>query len=246
MRWLKAELHSHCDLDPVDYRICNYSAEDLIREAARLEYEILAITCHNLDVWSPALDEFAAFHGVTLVPAMEVVTRDQKHVLVYNFRTGSDQLNTLAKISAQKKPDTLVVAPHAYYPARSCLRRQLENNVDLFDAVEWSGFFTARLDFNRRARHIAEKHGKPVIGASDAHQLWQLGRTFTRVLADPEVPSILAAIRAGRVKVKAEPLSFGEVLSWWGSSFWRAVTNARAHPARLRSARQASTRHGEA
>ena len=246
MRWLKAELHSHCDLDPVDFRICAYSAEDLIREAARLKYEVLAITCHNLDVWNPGLDEFAASHGITLIPAMEVVTRDRKHVLVYNFRTGSDHLDTLSKIAAHKRQDTLVIAPHPYYPARSCLRRQLDQNLELFDAVETSGFFTARLDFNRRARRIAERHGKPVVGASDAHQLWQLGRTFTRVLADPEVPSILAAIRAGRVKVEAAPLQFGEVVTWWCSALWRAVTNARAHPAALRSARQAKTRHGEA
>ena len=51
-RWLKAELHAHCSLDPHDYRMCAHSPEELIREAARLSYEVLAITCHDLDVWS--------------------------------------------------------------------------------------------------------------------------------------------------------------------------------------------------
>src|SRR5438034_9753359 len=70
-RWLKAELHSHCSLDPMDYRVCEHSPEGLIKEAARLGYEVLAITCHNLDVWNEDLSEYARSLGITLLPGME-------------------------------------------------------------------------------------------------------------------------------------------------------------------------------
>ena len=58
-RWMKAELHAHCCLDPIDYRICKHTPEELISTAASLGYEILAITCHNLDVWTEALADYA-------------------------------------------------------------------------------------------------------------------------------------------------------------------------------------------
>src|SRR5213083_2399187 len=97
-RWLKAELHSHCSLDPVDYRLCDHSPEDLIEQAARLCYEILAITCHNLDIWGRDLADYARSLGVVLIPGMEVSTEGACHTLVYNFHTGAENLNTLSKI----------------------------------------------------------------------------------------------------------------------------------------------------
>src|SRR5262249_57990770 len=125
-RWLKAEMHSHCSLDPDDYRMCAHSPEQLISEAARLGYDVLAITCHNLDVWSQGLSEYAASLGIMLVPGMEVSTEGGRHTLVYNFRTGAENLNTLEKIRGRSRPDTLVVAAHPYFPGQVCLGSLLE------------------------------------------------------------------------------------------------------------------------
>jgi predicted metal-dependent phosphoesterase TrpH len=238
MRWLKAELHTHCNLDPQDHRFCDYTAEDLITRAARLGYDVLAITCHNVDVWHPALSQFAADQGITLIPGMEIITRERKHVLLYNFRAGTGQLDTLEKIRARKREDTLVVAPHPYYPAPSCLGRSLEQNLDLFDAIEHSGFFTRHLDFNRRACRIAAARGKPLLGNSDAHQLWQLGRTWTRILAEPEIDSIFSAVRAGRTRVQADPLSMAEVWRWHRAALRALMAKAERKPLALRPLRR--------
>src|SRR5213596_4153985 len=178
-RWLKAELHSHCSLDPMDYRVCEHSPEGLIKEAALLGYEVLAITCHNLDVWNEDLSEYARSLGITLIPGMEVNAEGAKHTLVYNFRTGPENLNTLVKIRARSGEDTMVIAPHPFFPGKFCLGGLLEQHIDLFDAVENSGFFAPGLDFNRRARAVAAKFAKPLVGNGDVHYLWQLGKTFT-------------------------------------------------------------------
>ena len=63
-RWLKAELHAHCNLDPVDHKVCRYSPEQLISEAAKLGYEVLAITCHDLDIWTKDLSDYAESLGL--------------------------------------------------------------------------------------------------------------------------------------------------------------------------------------
>ncbi len=222
-RWRKAELHSHCNLDPIDYRICPYSAEELIAEAARLGYEILAITCHDSDIWTHDLSMYAAKYGITLVPGMEVTNGGMRHTLAYNFGTCADNLNSFEKIRALSRPDTLVIAAHPYFPGIKCLHRLLERNLDVFDAIEVSGFHTPGIDFNRRARRLAAARAKPLVGNGDVHQLWQLGRTYTWVHCGPGIASILRAIKEGRVRVESTAITYTEAINWWVTAIWRII-----------------------
>jgi predicted metal-dependent phosphoesterase TrpH len=229
-QWLKAELHAHCNLDPVDYRLCPYSAEGLIQEAARLGYQVLALTCHDRDVWTEGLSDYAAGHGIILIPGMEATTREGRHILVYNFQTDAENLDTLDKIHSLSRPDTLVIAPHPYFPSPKCLGRNLEREHRIFDAVEISGFFTTGLDFNRRARTVARRYSKPLVGNSDLHQLWQLDRTFTWIQAEPEPDAIITAIKEGRTRVESRGLTYPEVMRWWVVSLGRAAWAPRRKP----------------
>ncbi len=229
-RWLKAELHSHCGLDPEDYKICQYSPKALIDEAARLGYGALAITCHNLDVWNDDLAGYAESLGITLIPGMEVTVERRFHTLAYNFGSSATDLNTFAKIRKLVREDTLVIATHPYFPATTCLRSRLERNIDIFDAVECSGFYLDKADFNGPARRVALKHGKPMVGNGDVHYLWQLGKTYTWIYAEPEVNSILNAVRCGRVRVETHPLKPAEAARWWATSLWRGLFPAGRAP----------------
>ncbi len=231
-RWLKAELHSHCSIDPHDYKVCSYTPEQLISEAARLGYDVLAITCHNRDIWSTALSDYAESLGITLIPGMEVSTEGRRHVLAYNFRTGAENLNTLAKLRRLSREDTLVIAPHPFFPGPVCLGSLLERNVEVFDAVENSGFHIAGLNFNRHAHEIARNHGKPVVGNGDVHLLWQLGRTFTWIYSEPCVVSILQAVKQGHVRLDTTPLGYTDVIRFWATVLWRYLFPVNEPPAR--------------
>jgi predicted metal-dependent phosphoesterase TrpH len=224
-RWMKADLHTHCNLDPIDYRIVLHSAEELIQEAARLRYEVLAITCHDLDVWSEDLAEYAAGHGITLIPGMEVNVNGRYHTLVYNFGAGAESLRTFEQIRTLKRPDTLVVAPHPFFPSPNCLRTLTEENLDAIDAIEISGFYIAGVDFNRRARRLASACHMPLVGNADVHQLWQLGRTSTWIYASPDVNSILSAVKQGRVRVESEALSYAHAAWWWAAALGRLIAS---------------------
>jgi predicted metal-dependent phosphoesterase TrpH len=222
-RWLKAELHAHCSLDPTDYRICRYTPEELISTAAKLGYEVLAITCHNLDIWNDRLSDYARDLGITLIPGMEVIAERTRHVLVYNFRTGRENLDSLNKIRERSSEETLVVAPHAFFPERTCLRGLLEENLDVFDAIEHSGFQVRGLDFNRRSDRLAAEAGKPLVGNSDIHFLWQLNRTFTWIYSEPDVQSVLKAVKQGLVRIQISPLSWFEAARWWTVAICRGI-----------------------
>ncbi len=215
--------------------MCDYSAEKLIGHAAEMGYEVLSITCHDVDVWTGRLSDYAAGLGITLIPGMEVTTEGTCHTLVYNFDSDPGDLDTLEKIGSRAGDNTLVIAPHTYFPDRSSLRGLLEQNLDVFDAIEYSGFYLRAVDFNRRSRKIAEKARKPLIGCGDIHYLWQLNRTFAWIYSEPEATSVIKAVKQGLVRLETAPLSWMEAAGWWATTFWRhtlAVTS-HARPASL-------------
>jgi predicted metal-dependent phosphoesterase TrpH len=219
-RWLKADLHTHCSLDPADYRVCSQSPKQLISHAAKLGYEVLAITCHNKDIWTESLSHYARNLGVVLIPGMEAAAERMHHTLVYNFHTGHENLNTLDKIRIRSRQETLVIAPHPFFPGPACLRGLLEKNPDVFDAIEYAGFHIRGLNFNRRSMDFCKKTGKPLVGCGDIHYLWQMDKTFTLIYAEPDILSIINAIKQGFVRIQTSPLSWLEAAGWWAATLW--------------------------
>ena len=203
---LKIDLHTHTGDDPVD-RI-SYTTTDLIDRTAALGYDALAITLHDRQLDVLPLAAYAADRGVVLVPGVER-TIEGKHVLLLNFRRGTDDVRTFDDLARLKRRERgLVVAPHPFFPAGSCLRGDIDRYADLFDAVEYNAMFTRTLNFNARAERWARAHGKPVVGNGDVHRLRQLGTTFSRIDAPPHPDAICDAIVAGRVTVESQPLSW--------------------------------------
>ena len=152
---------------------------------------------------------------------MEVVTERTRHVLAYNFHTAPENLNTLGKIRDRSCENTLVIAPHAFFPGPVCLRGLLEENLGVFDAIEYSGFRVRGLNFNRRSTNLSGESGKPLVGCGDIHYLWQLDRTFTWIYAEPCVQSVLGAVKQGLVRIQSSPLSWREAAGWWATTLWR-------------------------
>ena len=109
-------------------------------------------------------------------------------------------------VERQREPG-LVIAPHPFFPSRSCLRGRLTRHAALFDAVEYNGMFTAEAELQPRGRAVGAAHGKPIVGNGDVHRLEQLGTTYSLVDAEPDPDAICDAIRNGDVRVKAHPHS---------------------------------------
>ena len=174
---LKVELHTHTADDPID-RV-PHSAVELIDRAAMLGYNALAITLHERQLDVRPLKPYAAERGIVLIPGIERSIQG-RHVLLLNFSSGAEDVETFSDLARlRRRMPGLVVAPHAYFPSRSCLLGYLERYPDLFDAVEYNAMYTASLNFNRRAERWAEVNNKPLVGNCDVHRLPQLGSTYS-------------------------------------------------------------------
>jgi hypothetical protein len=90
----------------------------------------------------------------------------------------------------------------------------MDRHASLFDAVEYNGCHTSVLNFNRRAVRWAQAHGQPIVGCSDTHRLDVLGLTYSLVDAARSADDICAAVKEGRLQVKARPLSSVKLVSY--------------------------------
>ena len=214
---LKVELHTHTVDDPVDN--IPHSTADLIDRAAALGFDALAITLHDHQLDLRRWHAYASERGVVLIPGIER-TIEGRHVLLLNFDKGTESVRTFDDLAALKRRASgLVVAPHPFFPSRTCLWRDLDRYAHLFDAVERNAMFTRAVDFNRRAERWATRHGKPMVGNGDVHRLTQLGTTYSLVDAEPDPAAICGAIAAGRVQVVSQPLSWSTCIPLLASLF---------------------------
>lgn len=202
---LKVDFHTHTGDDPKDY--IDFSSEQLIDRAAERGFDALAITNHNVVTFNRELEEYAADRDILLIPGVEL-TLSNKHVVIVNpdFREAED-FRSLDDLAGIRNDRNLIIAPHPFYPGFRCLGSDLETHIDSFDAVEFSFFYNHLINPNKKAVAAADHHRKPLVGSSDCHNIWQVGYTYSLVEAERTIPSIITAVKKGRVEVATTPLS---------------------------------------
>ncbi len=196
---LRADLHIHSCQDPLDN--LPQSIPDIVARAAIRGLHCLAITNHRTFTWDAAAAADALQRGVLLIPATEARI-ENADVLIYNADARAAAVRTFDELRRYRTPAHLIVAPHPFYPLTHSLHAALLQHGDLFDAIELSPFSLPGFDvYNNRARCAAAQLNLPLVCNTDAHNLWQLGGSWTEIDASAlEVTAVLAAIRAGRVR----------------------------------------------
>jgi predicted metal-dependent phosphoesterase TrpH len=209
---LRADFHHHINTDPTDGRFVEHSAGDLIDRAAAIGLNVLAITCHESIPYDADVIDYARRRGIVLLRGMEA-TVDGHHVLLLNFRDFPSGVCTMQEIAERKTRESLVIAPHPFYPSGVAGGAILEAHGAVFDAVEFSGMYTALTGrFNRRAQAHARAAQLAVVGNTDTHFLWQLGSTFTLIDAPPDPLAVVEAVRQRRVQLVTQPLSWARLV----------------------------------
>jgi hypothetical protein len=209
---LKADFHLHTGDDPLDY--VAHSNEEMIDHAAAQGFEVMAITNHDFMSHTEDLADYAASRGIVLVPGVEA-TIENRHVLLFNLDYWTRPPATFDDLYRLKReqPEMLVVAPHPFFPSQFCLQRKLYDHLELFDGIEYSHFYTRKMNFNRRAVSLARRARRFLAGTSDSHFLWQMGGTFSFVeVRERSLPAVLDALRKGRVEISSDPLPARDVL----------------------------------
>lgn len=219
---LKVDFHTHTSDDPLDF--IPYTAAELVDRASALGFDALAITLHDRQRDVHDVAAYARARGVVLIRGVER-TIQGRHVLLLNFPSAAESIENFDELATlkAKHPDSLVVAPHPFYPASSCLGSLLDRHESLFDAVELNAFYTSSVDFNRAAVRWAQTHRKPIVGNSDAHRLSLVGTTCSLVDAGRTADEICTAVKHGCVQIQTRPLSVVEAGTYFARIAFRAL-----------------------
>jgi predicted metal-dependent phosphoesterase TrpH len=202
-RPLKTDLHLHTAEDPLD-RV-RYTAKELILRAFEEGFDVLSITNHQYMTFDQELFFYAQERGILLIPGIEIAIQ-KRHVLLLN--PPSDKtFPDFSSLLKMRRPETLIIAPHPYFPGIHSLNGYLLKHLKVFDALEYCHFYTPGINFNQKAIDISQSYGFPLIGNSDAHFLSQLGTTYSLIYAEKNLDSVLTAIRENEIEIITRPLS---------------------------------------
>jgi predicted metal-dependent phosphoesterase TrpH len=204
---LKADLHLHTAEDPLD-RI-RYTAKELISKAADDGFDVISITNHHRMTFNQDLFSHAREKGILLIPGVELTIR-RRHVLVLN-PPPHKKCSDFPSLSELRRPETLIIAPHPYYPGMYSLNGYLLEHLEFFDALEYCHYYSQKINFNLKAVEVCKSFGLPLIGNSDAHFFSQLGSTYSLIHAEKNLESIFGAIRQNKLNVVSRPLKYFEM-----------------------------------
>ena len=200
---LKVDFHLHTGDDPLDS--IKYSSKQLIDSACAEGFDVISITNHHVVTYNQYLTDYAKERGILLIPGIELSVKS-KHVLIINADKSASRIKTFTDLRKYKNKNSLIIAPHPFFPGSASLHSKFALHYDLFNAIEYSYFHSNGVNFNMKGIYKAIEHGLPLIGTSDSHRLWQLGKTYSLVKAEKSTEAVLDAINRNHIEVISEPL----------------------------------------
>jgi len=214
--WIKIDLHIHTLDDPID--ALDYSAHELLERAQAFGFRVLAITLHEAVFDRAEVFVDAARLGILIIPAAEVRLEGADVILL---NVTAEEIATLRnfadlrKLRERRGPSLFAIAPHPFYVLGGSIGEKLLEEIDCFDAIELCHFWGRLFNPNRRAVEVAGRFRKPLIATSDAHRLHAFGSNYTSLPRPAEltVESVLAALRAGPLRLTNPPCGFWDLLS---------------------------------
>ncbi len=189
---LSCDLHVHTSFS----RDGESSIEEVIRRAEKAGLDAIAIADH--DTVEGAIAACSIPTRLIIIPGIEISTR-QGHLIALGITEKIPSgLDVMATITLAHQKGALLILPHPYHLWRHGVGRKLRSALVAVDAIE---VFNSRYivgSANLKAAKMARRIGKPCVGGSDAHNARYIGFGRTLVDAEPDVESILRAIREGK------------------------------------------------
>lgn len=200
---LKATLHCHTGEEPHDF--IPYTAREFLDQASSLQFDVVAFTCHDFFFWNETTKTYAEQKKILLIPGIEKKI-EGKHVVILNANKETENIKTFKQLAALKKKfGYFVLAPHPFFPGRISLGKKLIQYMHLFDAIEFSYFYSTKINANKKAKSIAQKYKKPLIGTSDIHVLKYMNPTYTIIQSKKDTHSVLNALRKNTFEIRSRP-----------------------------------------
>jgi predicted metal-dependent phosphoesterase TrpH len=158
----------------------------------------VAITDHNTLEGYLHVRRFAAtYPDVVVIPGVEVGTTLGDVIVLGVLEKPAYWASLESAIDFAKARNGVLIVPHPY---RGGGIRDAARKIPVgLGAIEVMNPDSSEEE-NRLSESLAKTTNLPGVGGSDAHHVFQMWKAYTEIDAEPNVESILEAIRKGRVK----------------------------------------------
>lgn len=212
---MKADLHAHTHFS----RDAVTSIETFAKRYEQAGIDCVAVSDHNNVDGALAVTGIAPFR---VIIAEEIKSTEGEIIGLFLSETIRKGLTPEDTVRAIREQGGLVLIPHPFDRLRGSPLRE-EALLRIMADVDVIEVFNARTTFQAdddKGRNIAEKYGKPMSAASDAHTPGEIGLAYTE-LPDFEGPAdFLTSI--GQGKIVGKRAFFGvHFISTWAKIKWR-------------------------
>jgi len=158
----------------------------------------VAVTDHNtLEGYFHVRRFASAYADVVIIPGVEVTTM-LGDVIVLGVEEKPAYWSTLESVvDFARERNGVIVVPHPYRGGG--IRDAAKKIPNGFAAVEVLNP-DSTAEENKMAEMLAKTRNMPGVAGSDAHHVEQMWKAYTQIDADPNVESVLKAIKNGSVK----------------------------------------------
>lgn len=153
----------------------------------------MAITDH--DTTAGALKSYD-IPGFLVVPGIEVSTT-RGHLLGLGITADINSSDPAAAIDEIHAQGGRAIIPHPFRRSSPSIASLAGLEVDAVETFNGRDFPRQ----NEKAARLADRHGLPITGGSDAHQLWETGSGYTIANAET-IDDLLSCIAAGETHVE--------------------------------------------
>jgi len=157
----------------------------------------VAITDHDtLEGYFQVRKLATVYQDLLVIPGVEATTREG-HFILLGIEEKPPYMSTLESVvDFAIERAALIVIPHPYRADRGIGDAAERIQADAIEVINPS----ASLRENKLAEKLAKARNLPGVAGSDAHNLSELWTAYTEVDAQPDVSSVLNAVKNGRVK----------------------------------------------
>lgn len=213
MMIMKAELHCHTNYSKgTKIKVEGlHTPEEMVRYAKHLGLDVLAITDHNKIRGAIEAERVAKKYGIVVVKGEEIATNEDRHIIGLGLsELIPQQVSLWEALDRIKEQGGIAIAPHPFDINNKGLGKLAMHcdAIEVFNSINRDRFS------NRKAYKFAKKHTMPVVAGSDAHCKEMLGYGITKIYAEPDVDSILKAIKKGDTKVYGKYIPI-EIMKEW-------------------------------
>ncbi len=158
----------------------------------------VAVTDHNtLEGYFHVRRFAAAYEDVVVIPGVEVSTVFGDIIVLGVEEKPAHWSSLESVVDFTRDRKGIIVVPHPYRGGG--IGDAAKKIPTGFTAVEIANP-DASDEENKMAETLAKMKNMPGVGGSDAHHINQMWKAYTQIDADPNVESILKAIKDGHVK----------------------------------------------